>query len=61
MTLIWNQKIIKLWLKDYHSPATLFERDSSTGVFLWILRNFWDQFFYRTPMVTASVCNRDCH
>ena len=24
--------------------------DSGTGVFLWILRNFWDYLFYRTPL-----------
>ena len=25
------------------------ERDSNTGVFLWIFRNFWKHLFYRTP------------
>ena len=29
--------------------VTLLKRDSSTGVFLWILRNF-----YRTPSVASS-------
>ena len=26
-------------------PATLFKKDSSTGAFLWILLNFWEQLF----------------
>ena len=30
-------------------PATLLKKDSGAGVFLWILRNFWEHFFYRTP------------
>ena len=25
----------------------------SSGVFLWILRSFWEHLFYRTPHVTA--------
>ena len=29
--------------------------DSNTGVFLWILWNFYEQLFYRTPSVTASA------
>ena len=29
--------------------ATLLKKDSSTGVFLWILRNFEEHLFYRTP------------
>ena len=36
-------------------PAFLFKRDSDTGVFLWILRNFQEHIFYWTPPVTASV------
>ena len=30
------------------------KRDSGTGVFLWILQNFWEQFFYRIRPVAAS-------
>ena len=26
------------------------KKDSDTGIFLWILRNFWEQLFYRTPL-----------
>ena len=29
-------------------PATLLKRDSSTAVFLWILRDFWAHLFWRT-------------
>ena len=25
------------------------KRDSDTGFFLWILENFWEQLFYKTP------------
>ena len=28
----------------------LLKIDSSNGVFLWILRDFWELFFYRTPL-----------
>ena len=34
---------------------TLLKRDSSTAVFLWILRNFYEQLFYRTSWADASV------
>ena len=34
-------------------PAILLKRESNTGVFLWILRCFWEQL-YRTPPVSAS-------
>ena len=29
-------------------------RDSGTGIFLWILWNFKEHLFYRTPLVAAS-------
>ena len=31
-------------------PVTLFKRHFSTCVFLWILKNFQERFFYRTPL-----------
>ena len=34
-------------------PAALLKRDSSTGVFLWILLNFQEHLFYRSPPVIA--------
>ena len=39
---------------DVLRPATLFKRDFNTGAFLWILHNFYEKLFYRTPPV-ASV------
>ena len=36
-------------------PATLLRRNSSTGVFLWILQNFKNTFSHRTPLLAASV------
>ena len=30
------------------------KRDSNTGVFLWILQNFWEQLLYRTTLMAAS-------
>ena len=30
--------------------ATLLKKDPCTGVFLWILRNFQEHLFYRTPL-----------
>ena len=32
------------------SPATLLKRDSKTGAFLWILRNFSEHLFWRTSV-----------
>ena len=30
------------------------ERDSGTGVFLWILRNFWERLFLQNAPLAAS-------
>ena len=42
---------------DRKTPVleSLFNKVASTntGVFLWLLQNFWDQLFYRTPPVAA--------
>ena len=35
--------------------ATLQKRNSNTGVFLWILRNFYEHLFRKTMQTTASV------
>ena len=39
-------------------PATLLKRDSGADVFLWILRNFYEHFFYRTRRMTAYVYSK---
>ena len=31
------------------SACNFINKDSGSGVFLWILRNFWEHLFYRTP------------
>ena len=51
--LCWN-----LFLEIFRL-ATLLKRDSNIGFFLWILWNFWEQLYYRTPPVAASDCRRD--
>ena len=63
--LMWNllQKIINGWnsltifaRNPIWRPATLLKRDSGTGVFLWILRNFSEiHLFWRTSLVAAFV------
>ena len=41
-------------------PATLLKRDSGTGVFLWILGNFSEHLFYRTPLCDCFwICHWD--
>ena len=40
----------------FNKPAFLLKRDSATGLFLWILRYFYEHFFYRAPPVAASAC-----
>ena len=47
--------IVYLFYKASRRPATLLKRDSNTGVFLWILRNFQEHLFYRKPPVAAAV------
>ena len=34
--------------KVFIRPANLLKKDSVTGVFLWILQNFWEHLFCRT-------------
>ena len=50
--LCWSLFLIKL---QAFSPASSLKRDYNAGFFLWILRNFWEQIFYRTPLAAASV------
>ena len=35
--------------------------DSNTGVFLWILRNFYEHLFYKTPQAAASSAISFCY
>ena len=63
--LMWNllQKIINGWnsltvfaRNSIWRSATLLKRDSGTGFFLWILRNFSEiHLFWRTSLVAAFV------
>ena len=43
--------LIKLQTQGLQPYST---RDSGTGVFLWILWNFKEHLFYRTPLAAAS-------
>ena len=48
-----NTEIYGVNLSEYKKIRDLqlyLKRDSGTGVFLWILRNFQEHFFYRTPL-----------
>ena len=36
-------------------PQLYQKRECNTAVFLWILPNFYEQLFYRTPQLAASV------
>ena len=46
--LCWSLFLIKL---QALRAATLFKTDFSTGVFLWILRNFYEQLFLKNTSV----------
>ena len=49
---------VSFLIKLQASDLQLYQkRDSGTGVFLWILQNFQEHLFYRTPLVAASLCN----
>ena len=37
------------WKTPVPQPATSLKKRLWTGVFLWILQNFYEQLFYRTP------------
>ena len=50
--LCWSLFLIKL---QALRPATLFKRHLNTGSLLWISRNFYKQFFYRTPPIAAFI------
>ena len=52
--LFWSIFLIKL--EAFRSPALL-KRDSNTGIFLWILQNFYEQLFYRTSADCFSTCS----
>ena len=41
-------------------PATLLKQDSGTGLFLWVLRNFLEHFFYRT-LLDDGFCTHLCY
>ena len=45
--MFWNF-LKKKWQWDVIGKYLL------TGAFMWILRNFWEQLFYRTPPVASS-------
>ena len=47
--------IFKIYVLKTWRPSTLFKRDSN--VFMWMLRNFYEQFFYRTFLLAAFALN----
>ena len=49
--LCWSLFLINL---QAYKPATLLQRDSNTGVFLWILKNFKNLYFKGHLWTTAS-------
>ena len=53
---LFLSKVVGLSLEFY------LKRDSCTGVFLWILWNFWEHVYYRTPLLAASdfLCTQYC-
>ena len=52
-----SQVFLKIGVLRTWRTSTLLKRDSNTGVFLWILRNFKKQLFHRTPPLAASALN----
>ena len=44
--LCWSLFLIK---QSAWRPATLLKRDSNKGVFMCVLRDFWEHHFYRKP------------
>ena len=56
--LCWSLFLIKLQAWKH---GTLLKRDSNTDVFLWNLRNFLKNLFYKTPRVVASGNGKTFH
>ena len=48
--VLWKKLFLKTlqYLQESCRPAILLKRSSNTGVFLWILQNFWEHLFWRT-------------
>ena len=44
----------KQLLESLFNTGSGLKRDSNTGVFMWTLRSFYEQRFYRTPPAVAS-------
>ena len=53
--VLWKKLFSKIsqYSQESCRPATLLKRDSNTGVFLWIWRNFYKYLFWRT---SANGC-----
>ena len=51
-SVLWKKLFLKTSQHSQEScrPATLLKRDSNTGFFLWILRNFQEHLFWRTSV-----------
>ena len=50
---LWKKVFLEISQNPQENICTvvsILKRDSGTGVFLWILRNFWEHLFYRTPL-----------
>ena len=41
-------------LKSHTEACNIIKKDSNSDVFLWILRSFWEQLFYRIIPVAAT-------
>ena len=50
--LYWSLFLKKL---KVFGSATLLNRDSNTGDFLWILQNFWEHLFWRTSKRCSDI------
>ena len=51
-SILWKKLFLKTsqYSQESCRPATLLKRDSNTGFFLWILRNFQEHLFWRTSV-----------
>ena len=50
-----NKHHRKIAVLESLNRAEDLQRDSNTSVFVWILRNFYEHFFYRTPPLADSA------
>ena len=54
--VLWKKLFLKIsqYSQENCRPPTLLKRDSNTGVFLWLLRKFFEEHIFLRNLLTAA-------